>query len=650
MTGGKTSVRLRVLAGLVSFMFATLITRLWFLQVLAVEAAKHEASNNSTRLVSVPAPRGWIVDANGVPFVENRMSLQVTVNRQEAGDQLEAVLFRLSQLLGVSAEELGHRANSTLYYSYQPVPVAIDVSRRVDFYIKEHADQFPGVDVEPVPVRRYPQGSLAAHVLGQLGQIDKAQLKDPAFAGYQAGDIVGKSGIESVYERYLEGRKGWVKYRVNSTGQNLGELGRQEPVPGDTVHLTIDNTIQALAEDSLKAGIEYARTVFDDSSGAYLRANAGAVVVLDPTTGAIQAMASYPTYDPSYFTTSHTDEQLKRRFGAQNGYPQLNRATQGQYPPGSTYKPWIALSALSRHLVSTGQTYSCPSTWEVPGDPQHHLFHNWSSTDLGYMSIATALAESCDTIFYPMGYDYWRIYYPPPSADGIPGNDDQPPKEPLQHDLRAIGFGRPTNIDLPGEQDGRVPDAIWKAEIHRENPKAFPDGQWYPGDFVNMAIGQGDTLVTPLQLAVAYGALENDGRICTPHLLDEVTTPRGRPVRHGSARCSRRLPFPAADIDYVRNALTGVVQGYGTAASAFTGFPFSKVWVAGKTGTAQVASRQDYSWFAAMTAAGGQEHVIVCLVEQGGHGSTTAAPIVRHIIEGLYGLSSTSTNTIQGTD
>jgi penicillin-binding protein 2 len=649
LTGGRTTIRLRLLAGIVAFMFATLVTRLWFLQVLAVEKAKHDAANNATRLVSVPAPRGQIVDDQGVPLVTNRMSLEVTVNRQEAGSRLESVLYRLSQVLGVSAEELGRRAEDIRYYSYQPVPVAVDVSRRVDFYISERADEFPGVQVVPVPVRRYPQGTLAAHVLGYLGQISAAQLKEPSFANYQAGDEVGKTGIEAVYEHDLQGTKGWVKYRVNSANRNLGELGEQPPVPGDTVHLTLDLGIQRLAEDTLAAGIQHARSVVDTSTGQPLRANAGAIVVLDPTTGAIQALASYPTYDPSYFTTGHTTEQLKRRFGAQNGYPLLDRAIQGVYPPGSTYKPWIALSALSRHLVSTTQGYSCPATWEVPGDPQHHVFHNWSSTSLGTMSIARALAESCDTIFYPMGYDYWSIYYPPPSADGIPGNDDQPPKEPLQHDLRAMGFGRPTNIDLPHEYAGRVPDAAWKAAIHKANPKAFPDGQWYPGDFVNMSIGQGDTLVTPLQLAVAFSALENGGRVCTPHVLDEVTTPRGRLIRRSSARCSHRLPFPAADIDYVRNALTGVVQ-FGTAASAFQGFPFSQVWVAGKTGTAQVANRQDYSWFAAMTSANGEKHVVVCLVEQGGHGSTTAAPIVRHVIEGLYGLRSTGYLTVAGTD
>jgi penicillin-binding protein 2 len=649
VTGGRTTLRLRALAGIVAFMFATLVTRLWFLQVLAVEKAKHDAANNATRLVSVPAPRGQIIDDRGEPLVTNRMSLEVTVNRQEAGDQLESVLYRLSQVLGVSAEELGRRAEDVRYYSYQPVPVAVDVSRRVDFYISEHADEFQGVQVVPVPVRRYPQGSLAAHVLGYLGQINEAQLREPAFANYRAGDEIGVTGVEAVYEHDLQGKKGWVKYRVNSADHNLGELGQQPPVPGDTVQLTLDLGIQRLAEDTLKAGIEHARTVVDTSTGQLLRANAGAIVVLDPTTGAIQAIASYPTYDPSYFTRNHTTAQLKRRFGAQNGYPLLDRAIQGVYPPGSTYKPWIALSALSRHLVSTTQGYSCPATWEVPGDPQHHVFHNWSTTSLGTMSIARALAESCDTIFYPIGYDYWGIYYPPPSADGVPGNDDQPPKEPLQHDLRAIGFGRPTNVDLPHEYAGRVPDAEWKAAIHKANPKAFPDGQWYPGDFVNMSIGQGDTLVTPLQLAVAFGALENGGRVCTPHLLDEVTTPRGRLIRRSSARCSRRFPFPAADVSYVRNALTGVVQ-YGTAASAFQGFPFSQVWVAGKTGTAQVANRQDYSWFAAMTAAHGEQHVIVCLVEQGGHGSTTAAPIVRHVIEGLYGLPSTGYLTVAGTD
>jgi penicillin-binding protein 2 len=649
VTEGRAGFRLKVLAGLVAVMFVALTTRLWFLQVLAYERSREAANQNAVRIVDVPAPRGRILDANGQVLVQNRRSLVVTVNRQEAGDHEEEIIFQLSKLLGLRPDELAARIDDPRYYVYQPVPVATDVQKRVALYIGEHASDLPGVDVARIPVRTYPNGSLAAHVLGYLGQISPDQLKDPSFAGYQAGDLVGVAGVEKVYEHYLRGSEGYVKYRVDSRGQNLGEIGHQDPVPGDDVQLTVDLRTQQLAEESLRLGMDAARGIADSTTGSLFQANAGAVVVMDPKNGDIVALASSPSFNPSTFVRPMTKEEYKQRFGHTENYPLLDRAIYGLYPPGSTYKPFIALSALHRGLASMTRGYSCPPTWEVPEDPQHHVFHNWSSANLGYMSLAKALWMSCDTIFYPFGYEYWRVYYPPPWADGIQGNDDQPAREPLQRDLMAAGFGRPTNVDLPGERAGRVPTAEWKRQTHRDNPQAFPEGDWFPGDFVNMSIGQGDTLVSPLQIAQAYSALMNGGHLCVPHVLDRVRTTDGKLVRAADPRCQRELPFTQQQLTYVRDSLSEVPR-YGTAQYAFRGFPFSQVWIAGKTGTAQVANQQDYSWFAAMTSAQGKEYVIVALVEQGGHGSTTAAPIVRRIVEGLYGLPESGLLGDSGTD
>ncbi|HZD17730.1 MAG TPA: penicillin-binding protein 2 [Actinomycetota bacterium] len=654
MTEGRTGLRLKVLAMLVVAMFAALSTRLWFLQVLAAEDYRERSANNAVRLVEVPAPRGRILDASGEKLVENRLSLVLTVNRQQVGDREEDVLYRLSQLLDVPATELGARLEDDRYYVFTPVPVAIDIPKRVMFYIKEHTEDFPGVDVVESPVRSYPFGGLAGHLLGYLGQISKEKLASPDFAGYEAGDLVGVAGLESVYEHDVAGRDGIVKYRVNSQGENLGEIGEQPPVRGDDLVLTLDVDIQRLAEESLRLGMRHARGVFDPNTGRNLAANAGAVVVLDPETGGIEAMASVPGFQPTVFTRSMSPEEFESRFGAANGYPLLNRAIAGQYPPGSTYKPWIALSALRREVVSVQRGYPCPPSWTAPFDEDNpsavrYVFNNWTSANLGFMNLATALSKSCDTVFYPMGYEYWRTFYPPPWADGVEGNEAEPAREPLQRDLRALGFGSLTNVDLPGEEEGRVPDATWKREIHEFDPKKFPDGDWFPGDFVLMTIGQGDTLVTPLQLAAAYAALQNDGKACVPHLLDRVDDPDGRLVRRYKPNCRGRLPFDAAYLTYVREALTGTVRS-GTAAGAFAGFPFGTVWIAGKTGTAEVEPKQDYSWFAAMTEAGGEEHVVVVLVEQGGHGSTTAAPIARHIIEGIYGLDFSQFVDVAGTD
>lgn len=654
MTEGRAGTRLKILALLVVFMFVALTTRLWFLQVLASAQAQKEAARNAVRVIETPAPRGRIVDVDGNPLVGNRMSLVLTVNRQEAGDQLEEILFKLSELLGEKATVLAERAEDPRFYAFSPVPVATDVNRRIAFYLGEHQDEFPGVEAVETPVRTYPEKSLAAHVLGYLGQISPEKLKDPAFEGYEPGDLVGVSGVEAVYERDLRGTPGRITYRVDSAGRNLGEIGRREPLPGNDLELSIDGGVQRLAEESLTQGMENARSVFDEGTGEDLRANAGAVVVVDPKTGAIVALASSPTFEPATFVRSLTTEEFQRRFGEGSGFPLLDRALAGQYPPGSTYKPFVALSGLRRGLLSESEYYDCPGSWTVPYNEEdpgaiQYVFDNWTSANLGYMSLAKALSVSCDTVFYPVGYEYWRIYYPPPDADGITGNDAQPPREPFQQDLEATGFGRPTNVDLPGEQDGRVPDAAWKASIHDAYPKLFPDGRWVPGDFVNMSIGQGDTLVTPLQLARAYSALMNGGRLCQPHVLQSVRTPQGKLIRRAKPNCSKKLPFTQPQLTYIRDALAETPRT-GTAAPAFVGFPFSRVWLAGKTGTAQVFGKQDYSWFAGMTSAEGREYVIVALVEQGGHGSTTAAPIVRNIIEGLYGIDQSGYGSITGTD
>jgi len=645
-------LRLKVLAVLVVVMFAALTTRLWFLQVLAAERFRSEAKDNAVRLVEVPAPRGLIRDINGTPLVDNKLRLVVTVNQQELGDDAERVLMRLSELLDIPAEELGARLDDALkrYYIFTPVPLVVGVAKPVALYIKEHHDELPGVDVLKLPIRRYPLGSVGAHVLGYLGQISPQKLRDPAFAGYKAGDLVGISGVEGVYEHDLAGTPGLTKYRVNSLGQNLGEIGEQKPKPGNDVVLTIDADTQQLAEQSLRAGIMHARTVIE-SEGALI-ANAGAAVVLDPDTGAIQAMASFPSFDPSLFTRSMSSREYKRRFGESQSSPLLNRAIAGQYPPGSTYKPFIAASALQRGIVTTSRYYPCPGSWTAPyntSDPAatQYIFDNWTSANLGSMNIATALAKSCDTIFYPMGYQYWDSYYvnADEAAHGMVSH------LPLERDLRNFGFGAPTRVDLPYEDDGRVPDPQWKRTMHQTYPDSFPEGEWFPGDFILMTIGQGDTLVTPLQLATAYGALDDDGKVCVPHVLDHVQSPDGTLVRRYQPNCRRTVHIDPKYIHYIHDGLKGTVTTPGaTATAAFAGFPFSQVSVAGKTGTAQVPPKQDFSWFAGMTEANGERHVVVVLVEQGGHGATTAAPIARNIIEGLYGLPLTQFVDVAGTD
>jgi len=640
MTDARPTLRIRVLVTLVAFMFASLFTRLWFLQVLASEKYRGEVGDNIVRTLETPAKRGKILDDHGNVLVDNRITFVIRVNRELMGDHEEQVIYNLAQLLHTSPHDLGKelKQSGRRYYSYQPIPLATDVSRKAVAWIMEHPDDFPGVDYLEQPVRTYPDGNLAAHVLGYLGQIDD-ELEDPSFAGYEPGDIVGKTGVERQYEHWLVGTKGIVKYRVDRFGNNKGEIGLQPARPGDNVELTLDTDIQKIAESSLKEGIDVARSVSEEGSNGLLKATGGAVVVMDPTTGAIKAMASYPTYDPKTFVTGSSDDRSRLFSAPQN--PMLNRAIQGLYPAGSTYKPFVALSALKRGIANLGQSYPCVGSWAVPDDPLHEHFDNWTTANLGYLTIGGALVQSCDTIFYPLGFEYWKDWYNTRNREH--------PVLPLQRDLRAFGFGHATNVDIPYEREGLVPDPMWKAKVHHDMPDVYPEGDTFPGDFILMTIGQGETLVTPLQIANAYSIIANDGVECRPHIGERVISPGGKTVRNLQPRCRHRVPFAPSSIRYVRSALAGVVQS-GTAASAFANFPFSEVSVAGKTGTAEVNGQQNYSWFAAMTQGSGKQYVVVAMVEQGGHGSTTAAPIVRHVIEQLYGLTPTQITQGGSTD
>jgi penicillin-binding protein 2 len=651
MTDGKVPARLRWLALFFALMFAALTTRLWFMQVLASAQYNQLAKQNGIRIVQTDAPRGRIYDRNGNLVVGNRASLTILVRREALGSHEEAVLFRLHKLLGIPVKALVSRINDPRYFVYTPVPVASDVPKSVAFQIAEHPKLYPGVSYALLPVRTYPDGDLAAQVLGYTGEISASELKSSEFKGYAQGDIVGQTGVEATYERWLHGEKGDQKYKVNSSGRNLGPIGSaKQPVPGDDVVLSIDTHIQRLAEHSLQLGMQAARGTVDTTTGRTYAANAGAVVVMDPHTGQVLAMASSPTYDPRVAIDGFSTKEWNSLNSPSSGYPLLNRAIGSgitAYPPGSTFKPFVALSALHRGIASTTGSYNCPAQYTVPGDTSHTVYNNWSPVDLGYMNLSQALTVSCDTVFYGFGYQDWVSY-----AQSGPGTsssalvDYKGRKTWLQDDLRSFGFGSPTGVDLPSEYGGRIPDPRWKAEIHKQNPTAFPclgpsrPCPWLPGDYINMSIGQGDTLVTPLQLADAYSAIANGGTVWVPHVGLEVRRPGGHVVKQIRPKRGGRLPFSKTDLAFIRQALTNVPET-GTAAPSFVGFPFSQVPVAGKTGTAEVAPHQPDSWFAAMAPAYNPKYVVVCLVEQGGHGSTTAAPIVRSILEGLFHLPKT---------
>lgn len=642
MTENRTVARLRVLALLVLFMFLALTTRLWFLQVMASEHFRSQASQNAVRLVELPAPRGRILDDKGLPIVDNQFSLQVTIDRDKVRGHEEQVLFELSNLLKIDVPTLTKRFESNRYLPYAPVPVAFNVSKEVAFAIGEYPDKFNGVSVEKVPDRQYLYGETAAHILGYVGPINDKQYGTPAYEGYDPNDYVGQSGLEQQYESYLHGTKGAQKLRINAAGKMLGKLGEQESaVPGNDIKLNIDIATQKYIEQSLQLGMAKAQA-------AGYPADAGAVVVMDPSNGAIKAITSMPTFSPSIYNGGLSEDEMHqlglRPHQNMSNPPLLNRAMDGLYPLGSAIKPFVAMSALREGFVNENTQIPCPAEYKVAGDVSGNSFKNWAyPADMGYMNLREALVMSCDTVFYRLADRYyWPAYVWPSWPQPLPAG--QQPKELMQRDLSSFGFGQDPGIDFPSAQQGRVPDLAWKQQQFgpMPQPQRYCDWNLCPGDFIFLSIGQGNLASTPLQLARGFGAIATGGKLCQPRLAADAER-NGRIVTRFQPECHQLPNYTAQSFRYVRQGLEGVPR-QGTASSAFIGFPFDSLdYFGGKTGTAQVPGKQDFSWFAGIAkgkdAKGdNHEYVVVALVEQAGHGSETAAPIVRQVVDQLFGL------------
>jgi len=615
--------RLRVLALLVVLMFLALSTRLWFLQVLATQGFDKEAAKNSVRFTYIDPIRGQIFDDEGRLVVGNQDSLEVRITPDELGDDGEAVILRVSRLTKVPVAQIVNTLQDTRYVSSQAIPVAEFVPKKVRYIVGEYPEKYPGVQVEDTFVRSYPFGQMAAHLVGFTGLIDPTQLEALKGAGYGPNDIVGRAGLEAVYEQYLHGKQGKQKLIVNSDGELIRTLGSIPPTPGDNLHLTLDMHIQHVAEEALAEGMVRARA-YHDENGYMLRADAGAVVVLDADTGGVVAMASDPRYNPSWYVHGLTHAQSLYLSNDKKA-PLEDRAMQLAYTPGSSFKPITGLAAVKEGFATLSGYYPCEPSYSKPGDKSGTEFHNWTTANLGPMTIATALRVSCDTVFDAFGADFYDYYV----QHSLEDNGDR-----LEGDLHDWGFERPTGIDLPSEATGLVPDPAWASD----QPSLFPYG-WVPGGDILTMIGSGYVQVTPLQLARAYAAIANGGHLCQPHVVDQITAPDGSVAKRVTGHCEEEtVPYTPQQLAYIRGALRDVVTG-GTARCAFQGFPFSQVAVAGKTGTAErEQGKQDTSWFASMVGPDPDhpEYVILTMVEQGGFGGQTAAPITRHVIDGLY--------------
>ena len=651
----STRLRLTFLTLLVVSLFALLFARLWFLQVMAGERYSTLAEGNAVRTLSITAPRGRILDRNGTPIVRNRFAMVVSVQPKEMGERADEVLADLADLLGMSLQDVQRQIEGSRVSPFRPKPIAVDVPADIAFYIHENAStRFPGVYAEPLPVREYPHGKTAAHVVGYLGEISEEELLQPEYAGYQPGDLIGWSGLEKSYEEVLRGKEGLRRYEVNALGEVLRELDDRPPVPGADLMTTIDLEAQKLVEEALREGVKKARTVADPEgrNNGYYKAPAGSAVVLDPDDGSVVAMASYPTFNPAKFVGGVSADYWSKLQNPRNDFPLINRVAQSSYPPGSVFKVVSAAAALEEGYATADSLTPCPGEWFWSGQ----RFRNWNAADSGSLTMDQALEQSCDTVFYELARRMWN--------DEEKRGDN--PRELLGSHAREWGLGEVTGLDLPSERNGVIPGRAWKQEFWENNRESyctqakqstdpylkelFTDlcangNDWRGGDAVNMSIGQGDVQTTPLQVANTFAAVANGGTLWRPHIGGQVVYPGQNPAPLKVEKI-RDIDISQRNLGVIAEGLRKVAS-QGTASATFGAF---EVPVAGKTGTAEFKPKQPFAWFGGYAPANNPKYVVVAMVEEGGGGSVNAAPIVRRIFEGLLGLGESEITPGQATD
>lgn len=548
-----------------------------------------------------------------LPFmvVDGEASMKV-VNILEG--RVDATLRRAAGLLGTRSQDLYAADGVYAGASYSLVGLKTDPSKRELTEVEERSSELPGVEVERQFRRGYLEGTLAEHVLGGIGEISGEQLQELRWKGRKSGDIIGTFGVEYAYDRYLRGKDGTAKVEVDALGRpkRTLESGGRLPVPGSDVVLTLDAKVQRAAERALINGLSMAH-----EQEAW-KANGGAAIAMDAENGEILAMASYPTYKPDVFDNGVSTKEAKDLYSGLRNTPLLNRAIQGVYPPGSTYKLITAITGMEAGIISPYSTFLCPGYLKYDKNDFEQIFKCWIHPDgHGSLNLPNAIAQSCDVYFYNVGY-------------GIFGRDDSP----LYDWSLLMGLGRPTGIDIPGEYAGLVPTPEWR----RKHYKTAWDRLWRPGDSILMAIGQGDLQVTPLQMAVAYAAIANGGHVVTPHLGRQVKDATGRVAQELRYPVRRKLEIPRADLQAVRTGLRmAAASPVGTSAQVFAAYPIP-IW--GKTGTAEWPPKDDIAWYASYGTAKGRTYVVVVMIEQGGHGGSVAAPAARQIYDALFGVKS----------
>ena len=593
------ALRISILTGIGIAIFSVLFLRLWYVQILSGDKYRTEANDNRIREIRVQAPRGNILDRNGKVLVVNRTELAVQASPEDLplpGRDRSREFHLLSDVVGMDPPAI-RKALREGNRAAPGGPVILRKGLGVDkvYYLRENQSSFPGVSVERVFGREYRQGTIAAHLFGNVGEVTAEQLKEARYAGLQQGDQVGQSGIEYEYDRFLRGQPGTDRIQVDALGRPTGQLRGNPAQAGDDVRLTIDSDLQAYGESAL------------DSFGL-----PGAFVAMNANDGEILAMGSAPTFDPSIFTHPITQSQYRALTSRATDAPLANRAIQGLYPTGSTFKPITATAALENHLIGANTIFNDTGSLRLDANL---TLHNAGHAINGPVDMSDALKVSSDIYFYNLGL----------RAKASKGGGM------IQDWARKYGLGEKTGIDLPAEVDGLIPDPAWRNRLYREH---LTDRPWSVGDNVNLAVGQGDLEADPLQMAVAYAALGNGGTVVTPHIGDDVESVTGKVLEEIRPVPRRHINLRPSVRNTIMTGLTrAAMEPGGTSYPVFGHFPFP---VAGKTGTAQRPSQADQSWYIVLAPAKNPQIVVAVTVERGGFGADTAAPVAARILEHYF--------------
>ncbi len=642
MTKGNMQVRVVTLAFVVAIVFLGLGARLWYLQVLSGDSLAASAQQTQTREVKIPAQRGVVYDRDMDVLASNVPGLNVTV----VPDQIDrAKIEELAKIVDADVDSVLGRYDSALALDpYSAMLVKENADRDDVTYVSERTEEFPGLVINDDWVRRYPEGSLASHVLGYTGAVSQNQLDSEPYKGLPNDSVVGQSGIELAYEKLLRGDPGNKKYIEDALGRVVTERNadgtradggeelppellppssQEDPVAGKNLVLTLDTDLQRVAEEELDAAIGRARQ--EGYAG-----EAGAVVAMDPRNGEILAMASRPSFDPQLFVGGISGEEEVETFDFLNSDPTspfTNRAITGAWPGASAFKVFTGLAGFYHGVIDANTTYTDTGECWSSAVAQDLCVQSWrqtsdTGTTHGTQNYSEAVMDSNDKFFYQVADLIWQ------STDDV---------NLLPKFYGRFGFGTLTGIDLPGESEGRIPTKQWFESYSREL-NGYLERPWSIGDWVNIAIGQGDVLVSPIQMAQAYSAIQNDGTLVTPHIGKEVREqPNNEVARQISPEPESQVDFDPTARQELLEGLSGVTGPGGTAAPAFEGAELSFL---GKSGTGEQygEGKDPVNWFAGWAENQKNPLVVVVMVDGGGHSEVTAAPAVRNILESYHGV------------